>query len=314
MRINGGILGRTVTAILGGRYNAVEVNLLRKTNLLDTYLIDVVAVGAGGGAGGYDGPVAGAGGGSGSCVSGTMEVTKGAVYYIGVGGGGGTGGSAQGGGTGSGQSGINGGGQGGQAGITPSSGAGGGGGGWTGIYKDFTFYIVAGGGSGGGGSNEGGANDTPAAGGGKQYQGSTTTMEGAPGQYYAADGGGGAAGGGGYLGGEGQAQLAATAFQTSGGGNYVHPSIISPEIKNGNDGSTSGTGGSANVTNRFGFVTGNGDGAGGTSNLSNGTNGNLTIRYAGPQRGTGGTVTNSGGYTYHHYGTAANAGTLLFIA
>lgn len=52
MRINGGILGRAVTANVGGRYNAVDTNLLRKQQKTGTYLIDVVAVGGGGGAGG----------------------------------------------------------------------------------------------------------------------------------------------------------------------------------------------------------------------------------------------------------------------
>jgi hypothetical protein len=51
----------------------------------------------------------------------------------------------------------------------------------------------------------------------------------------------------------------------------------------------------------------NGTGGGGTANTGGGGraaaggSGVVIIRYAGAQRGTGGTVTSSGGYTYHTF-------------
>jgi hypothetical protein len=42
----------------------------------------------------------------------------------------------------------------------------------------------------------------------------------------------------------------------------------------------------------------------GGSGTGNGTQGVFIISYLGAQRGTGGTVTSSGGYTYHTFTTA----------
>ena len=51
-------------------------------------------------------------------------------------------------------------------------------------------------------------------------------------------------------------------------------------------------------------------GAGGSA----GTKGNVIIRYAGAQRGTGGTVNSAGGYTYHMFTSEANIfGSTTFI-
>ena len=50
--------------------------------------------------------------------------------------------------------------------------------------------------------------------------------------------------------------------------------------------------------------TGGGGGAGGYSPTGDGGNGGsgiIIIRYLGSQRGSGGTVTSSGGYTYHTF-------------
>jgi len=45
-------------------------------------------------------------------------------------------------------------------------------------------------------------------------------------------------------------------------------------------------------------------GNGGASGANVGTQGVFIIRYLGAQRGTGGTVTSSGGYTYHTFTSA----------
>jgi hypothetical protein len=47
-----------------------------------------------------------------------------------------------------------------------------------------------------------------------------------------------------------------------------------------------------------------GAGQGGAVGANNGAGGIFIIRYLGPQRGTGGTVTSSGGYTIHTFTTA----------
>jgi hypothetical protein len=60
----------------------------------------------------------------------------------------------------------------------------------------------------------------------------------------------------------------------------------------------SGVAGAANTGNGGGSPTGSG--AAGTS----GGSGVVVIRYLGTQRGTGGTVTSSGGYTIHTFTTS----------
>jgi hypothetical protein len=124
------------------------------------------------------------------------------------------------------------------------------------------------GGSGGGGAGAVGGNWTSSSGGsggaGRQW---------VNGSYYAGGGGGGFEAGAGGSGGVGG----------GGTGGYTNPA----------------TAGSANT----------GGGAGGASGLNetamsvgvNGGSGIVIIRYAGSQRGTGGTVTSSDGYTYHTF-------------
>lgn len=50
--------------------------------------------------------------------------------------------------------------------------------------------------------------------------------------------------------------------------------------------------------------TGGGGGGGGQGEGSQGGSGIVIIRYLGSQKGTGGTVTSSGGYTYHSFTTS----------
>lgn len=128
-RVNGSVIGPKVQT---SAINAVGIWSMGEMALLqvsgnwptETYIIDILAVGAGGGAGGFDGPVAGAGGGAGGAVYGTMVVSKSQTLSVVAGGGGGAGASSTTGGGGS--AGANGGGSGGNAGGTGSSGAGGG--------------------------------------------------------------------------------------------------------------------------------------------------------------------------------------------
>jgi hypothetical protein len=77
---------------------------------------------------------------------------------------------------------------------------------------------------------------------------------------------------------------------------------------NGNHGQgIGGTGGGGNgktstTTNEAGAAnTGGGGGAGNSPYIGNGGSGIIIIRYSGSQKGTGGTVTSSGGYTYHTF-------------
>lgn len=126
----------------------------------------------------------------------------------------------------------------------------------------------AGGGGGGAGAAGAGVSANQAGAGGVGYQWSN-------GSYYAGGGGGGCGQGG-------------TAGAAGGGGNG-----------GGGGGSTNGAG-TSGTTNTGG---GGGGGASGTAstNGGNGGSGVVIVRYSGSQKGTGGTVTSSGGYTYHTF-------------
>lgn len=90
-----------------------------------------------------------------------------------------------------------------------------------------------------------------------------------------------------------------------GGGSYVYTSsggIGAGGIGGGGTGGNAGTLATSGSTN-----TGGGGGGGGYTSsgynrtAGNGGSGIVILRYAGSQRGTGGTVTSSGGYTYHTF-------------
>ena len=276
--------------------------------------VEILAVGAGGGAGGPDGTL-GAGGGAGGAVYGKYSLTSANnVYTIGVGGAG-NGGIGCYSNSAGGVGGTNGGGTGGNAGTGGCSGSGGGGGGWSGLYQGSNYIVVAGGGSGGGGANEGTANDVATPGGGSQPNSANgTSMTGGNGSAFSGDGGGGGAGGGGYYGGAGQANLTGNG-QASGGANYANSSNqIAYTFYTGNNGATAGAGsaGGAAVTvtnaSNFGYNNtygkgGSGVGNGNTTAQTAGTNGIVIIRYPGAPSATGGTITQSGGYTIHTFTT-----------
>ncbi|MFY7886083.1 MAG: beta strand repeat-containing protein, partial [Dolichospermum sp.] len=286
--------------------------------------IEILAIGGGGGAGGPDGPV-GAGGGGGGAVYAKYNLPSNAssIYTVGVGGGGGFGQGCSGNAAG-GTAGVNGGGTGGNAGVGGCSGGGGGGGGWSGFFQGTNYFVVAGGGAGGGGSNEGTANDVATPGGGNQSIANGTNMTGQNGTAFSGDGGGGGAAGGGFYGGAGQSNLTGSGT-SNGGANYSNSTNrISFALYNGNNGaanSGSGIGGQGttssipnatdfNYTNTLGKG-GNAQGNGGTSPTANGNNGVVIIRYLGSPIATGGTITQSGGYTLHTFSTA---GTSTFTA
>ena len=164
---------------------------------------NLTVAGAGGGAGGFDGPNPSQPGFAGNTVTATIQVTPGDVFTFIVGGGGSAGVHATGSGGGAGgidPAGTYNGGRGGNAGPVPISGGGGGGGAATTVRLGATQIIVAAGGGGRGGSGlfSGG-----------QGQGATAynaTSTGAQGVDKSGDGAGGGGGGAGYpLGGAGGA-------------------------------------------------------------------------------------------------------------
>jgi len=248
---------------------------------LPPYSADVLIV-AGGGGGGYN---AGGGGGAGGYIAlSSQTVNVGTGYSIVVGGGG----SA----------------------VTNTSGTSG--------SSSSAFGSTASGGGGGGlknvaglsgGSGGGGGHTTGGAGAGTSGQGNSGGAggDGAYGQRGGGGGGKGAAGAAGNIlsiGGVGSQWLNGTYYAGGGGGGtWNNATVSSGGNGGGGNGGTSGatpTAGSAN--------TGGGGGAGGygSHQAANGGSGIVIIRYAGSQRGTGGTVTSSGGYTYHTFTSSSS--------
>lgn len=254
-----------------------------------SYSGSYLAVAGGGGGGGY----AGGGGGAGGLISNTYTFASGTAYTIIIGSGGvsapsyptvggsgvnttisGIGATAVGGGGGTGLS----------AGAATSGGSGGGG-----AYSGNTagasgtsgqgYAGGAGNGTGnyggGGGGGAGAVGGTTSVGGGNGGIGVSSSISGSA-TYYAGGGGGGSITAPGPAG-------------TGGSGGGGAGSI-------GN--STNGTAGSANTG-------GGGGGSGGNGNAANGGSGIVIISYLGSQRGTGGTVTSSGGYTIHTFTSSA---------
>ena len=251
------------------------------------YSVDyLIASGGGGGGGG-----SGGGGGAGGLLTGTTSLSSGVAYTITIGSGG-AGGTTNtdgtigvvssaltvspvGGGYGQGRVG----GSGGSGGAGGSGGGGFGGGGGTGSGGTGTSGQGFGGGNGatqaaggGGGSSVAAANaaaQNPSAGG----AGSANSISGSS-VTYAGGGGGGTLNTGGSTGGAGGA---------GGGGLGGYTAV--------------GAAGSANSGG------GGGGGGGSGSNYAggNGGSGIVIITYLGSQRGTGGTVTSSGGYTIHTF-------------
>jgi hypothetical protein len=250
-------------------------------------------VASGGGGGAYASNSAGGGGGAGGLLTSTASLTPGTAYTITIGAGGAGSTTAANGSNGSSSvlasiaTSVGGGGAGyGNAGASGSAGSAGGSGGGGGQCTSGTFA----GGAGTAGQGFAGGNSTntsgASGGGGAGAVGGNATAAGAVGgigvassisgtsTYYSGGGGGasntGSVGGAGGLGGGGR------------GGSY--------------SGTTTGVAGTANTGGG-----GGGSGAAGTVSGAAGGSGVVILSYLGAQRGTGGTVTSSGGYTIHTF-------------
>jgi hypothetical protein len=261
--------------------------------LSDNYSIDYLIV-AGGGGGGGQGSNGGGGGGAGGYLSeNSVIVAAGAAYPVVVGAGG-------------------------AVGTTGSNGV------------NSSFYSQTSVGGGGGGTS-GGAGNSGGSGGGRGRDGGTTAQtNGTAGQGNAggaaggvscsSGGGGGGAGQAGYAGGtdcgaarsgtlarggDGLQWLNGTYY--AGGGGSAWEGITTNLPPGGTGGG--GTGGSAPSTHATAGTTNTGGGGGGgqtypnggTANAGAGGSGVVIVRYLGAQRGSGGTVTSTGGYTYHTF-------------
>jgi hypothetical protein len=150
---------------------------------------------------------------------------------------------------------------------------------------------------GGSGGSGGGGSDTGQAGGaGTANQGSAGGA-GSPGPRSGGGGGAGAVGGnaGGGVGGNGgnglSSSITGSAVTRAGGGGG----------NGGGGGGLGGSGGGGSVNNSGTVNTGSGGGGADSGAGGSGGSGVVIIRYAGAQRGTGGTVTSAGGYTIHTF-------------
>jgi hypothetical protein len=251
--------------------------------------------GGGGGAGGYRSSVTGESSGGGGSAESALTLNSGTAYTVTVGAGG-TRGIADTSIATSGNDSVFGS-------ITST------GGGRGGSYNGSPATSGSGGSGGGGayGSNSGGAGTS-----GQGYAGGTSYS---PGDYYVGGGGGGAGAvgtspGANQLapGGNGVASTitGSSVTRAGGGGGGCGQNISASSGGSGGGGSggfgtTAGTAGSTNTGSGGGG--GGNQGIGGTtsSNGGNGGSGIVIIRYLGTQRGTGGTVTSSGGYTIHTF-------------
>lgn len=265
---------------------------------IQQYDIDYLVVAGGGGGGGFG--QAGGGGAGGMLTTSNKAIDSGVSYSITVGAGG-AGGNASSSASALGASGgdsslgvlataVGGGGATGHSGTSASGGSGGGAP-TNGSYGSGTA----------GQGNRGGA-----------FNGSYTSPYGGGG-----GGGAGAVGGDGGntigAGGAGLAWLNGTYYAGGGGGGSYSGGTSVGGIGGGGAGRP-GTGSSSTAANGFPGSTNLGGGGGGAGNYNVGSTGGaggsgvVIIRYQGAQRGTGGTVTSSGGYTYH---TFTSSGTYI---
>lgn len=241
-----------------------------------SYTIEYLVVAGGASGGGGNGA---GGGGAGGYRSGSMTVTAGQASTIVVGSGGTRGGDVGGSGNAS------------SLGAISSVGGGGGGGGGTASTGG------ASGGSGGGG--------TRGSAGGSGTTGQGNAGGGSAGSSAYGTGGGGGAGGVGTTGttssngagGSGSQWLNGSYYAGGGGGGRTDGNLGGLVSGGLGGGGASNTNGTANT----GGGGGGGDGFNSAANSGNGGSGVVIVRYVGSQRGTGGTVTSSGGYTYHTF-------------
>jgi hypothetical protein len=256
-----------------------------------TYSSDVLLV-AGGGSGGIDAGSGGnGGGGAGGLIDTSLTFISGISYPIVIGAGGNARSGAVIGDNGGNTTGFS---------LTA---IGGGGGGTRGSGGP------ASGGSGGGAGNAGSGAQTGAS--GTSGQGFAGGNQGANSGSYAAGGGGGAGGVGangnssanGGNGGVGVNWKSLGTFYAGGGGGGTH---TSPGTAGGIGGNGGGGNGGFDTSPAATSGTANTGGGGGGNgrvegNSGAGGSGIVIVRYLGAQKGTGGTVTSAGGYTYHTF-------------
>jgi len=264
-----------------------------------SYSVEYLVV-AGGGAGGGN---AGGGGGAGGYRASSLSVDIGTGYTVTVG----AGGSGNTGNGGSGNNSV--------FGSITSTGGGGGGG----LITDTASSRAgASGGSGGGGGGTGNDGSGAASGGsGTSGQGNSGGTSGtSPASCIrTGGGGGGSSGAGGNAsgqvsggGGIGTTWSNGSPYAGGGGGGNTPYSIYGCGADQAGSAGNSGggNGGSGASGSNATANTGSGGGGGGFHPSSiysggNGGSGIVVIRYSGSQRGTGGTVSSSGGYTYHTF-------------
>ena len=183
-----------------------------------------------------------------------------------------------------------------------------------------TFPIVVGG---GGGPNSAGGDSAAfnmISYGGNPHSGMSGGTSGAPTVYSGgssvqfAGGGGGGAGGAGtnaystYYGGTGGVGLYFGNFSTFGQNGYFGGGGGGGQAYGGGAGGQGGggQGGSGPTSGTVNTGGGGGGGYGVNNSGSNGGSGIVIIKYAGAQRGSGGTITTTGGFTYHLFGSVGS--------
>lgn len=273
----------------------LSIGIGNSSYLAQAYAVDYLIVAGGGGGSASHG----AGGGAGGLIQATSYSIFPAVSYSVVIGAGGTasGNSASAGGNGNSSSvfGFSAGGGGGASAGYPSAGATGN----AGLATNGN----------GGGAGGGGASQSGGAGSGAGYSGGNNVSNGAAGAGGGGGGAGGAganatgSGGGSATGGAGGVgvnwQSLGTYYAGGGGGGGWGTTGANGGLGGGGKAGNSGQAGTAGTAN----TGGGGGGSGDSSNNPGGAGGSgiVIIRYAGAQRATGGTITSSGGYTYHTF-------------
>lgn len=264
------------------------------------YNIEVIVVGGGGGGGGAGSlNTNGGGGGAGGFRTSTYTVVPSSTYSATIG----AGGSVSGGLGGNGGNGTS------STFDTLTSSGGGGG-------AAYTTGTGASGASGGGGANlgpgaaggSGTAGQGNAGGTGAGYSNSSSTGGGGGGGGATANGAN-ASGTAGGAGGAGNTSYStwATATVTGIGGGYAGGGGGGGRYGGGGAGANGGGAGGTGDSNGTNATANTGGGGGGASVASGtvsggtGASGIVIIRYAGTQRGLGGSITQSGGYTYHTF-------------
>jgi hypothetical protein len=288
---NGTILWNTANNVLEA-YTGIGWTTLASQN----YRIDYLIVAAGGGGGGGTSGGGGGGGGAGGYISSFTTVIPNDTYTVTVGGGGAAGTNSNGvNGSNSAIVSINtsiGGGGGGSASTNLYGNSGGSGGGSSATTPGVVYSGGAGtsgqGNAGGSGYHSSGYHISGGGGGGADAVGSNSSQT--------TSGAGGA-------GGNGLNWLSLGTFYAGGGGGGIHYIGTSGGAGGAGGGGQGGTKGDNNAT---AGTTNSGGGGGGSGDLTPtpakaGGSGIVIVRYSGGQRGSGGTITSSGGYTYHTF-------------